>query len=127
MGLQMIVVSGIVGILMIFGIMFYTVRERTREIGVLKALGFSNADVLRQFMLEGLYFGFLGGLIGIALGAATYSFLGPALLDTEANVTLEISYLAIGLAAAALVGALGSAYPAWMASRISPMEALRHE
>jgi putative ABC transport system permease protein len=111
---------------MIFGIMFYTVRERTKEIGVLKALGFSNRDVLKQFMLEGFYLGFLGGLIGVALGMATYSFLGRWLVDSDATVHLQPTYLALGLVAAALAGALGSLYPAWLASRVSPMEALRH-
>jgi len=125
MGFQIIIVSGVVGILMIFGIMFFTVRERSQEIGVLKALGFSNPDILNQFMLEGLYLGFLGGLLGVVLGAVTYSFLGPWLLDTEASVSLELSYLAIGLGAASIAGALGSLYPAWLASRVSPMEALR--
>ena len=125
LGIQISLVSAIIGILMIFGLMFYTVRERTREIGVLKALGFNNPDIMKQFMLEGFYLGFLGGLLGIALGAATYSFLGPWLLDTEASLSFEPWYLAVGLGGAALAGALGSAYPAWLASRVSPMEALR--
>jgi putative ABC transport system permease protein len=124
-GMGIIVVSGIIAILMIFGIMFYTVRERTKEIGVLKALGFSNRDVLKQFMLEGFYLGFLGGLIGVALGTATYSFLGRWLVDTDVTVHLQPTYLALVLVAAALAGALGSLYPAWLASRVSPMEALR--
>lgn len=129
LGVQISLVVGIAGILMIFGIMFYTVRERTREIGILKALGFSNPYVMKRFMLEGSYIGFLGGLIGVALGAVTCSLLEPWLLDiSEAtSVALEPYYLLIGLSAAVLFGALGSLYPAWQASRISPMEALRRE
>ncbi len=128
LGVQISFVAGIAGVLIIFGIMFYTVRERTREIGVLKALGFSNPYIMKRFMLEGSYIGFLGGLIGVALGAVTCSLLGPWLLDiSEAtSVTLEPYYLLIGLGAAVLSGAFGSVYPAWQASRVSPMEALRH-
>jgi len=128
LGVQISLVAGIAGVLMIFGIMFYTVRERTREIGILKALGFSNPYVMERFMLEGSYIGFLGGLIGVALGAVTCSQLGPWLLNISetTSVTVEPYYVLIGLGGAVLCGALGSVYPAWRASRVSPMEALRH-
>lgn len=121
-------VVGIAGVLIIFGIMFYTVRERTKEIGILKALGFSNMEVMKRFMLEGLYIGLLGGLIGIILGTATYSMVGPWLLGTSESISISLEpvYLLMGLGAAVLFGTLGSLYPAWRASRISPMEAFRH-
>jgi ABC-type antimicrobial peptide transport system permease subunit len=127
LGSLIIRVVAIAGVLIIFGIMFYTVRERRKEIGILKALGFSNLSVMKRFMLEGFYIGLLGGLIGIALGVVTYSMVGPWLLDiNEAiSVSLEPYYLLIGLGAAVLFGTLGSLYPAWQASRVSPMEALR--
>ena len=129
LGSLIIRVVGIAGVLIIFGIMFYTVRERRKEIGILKALGFSNLSVMKRFMLEGFYIGLLGGLIGIALGVVTYSMVGPWLLDiNEAiSVSLEPYYLLIGLGAAVLFGTLGSLYPAWQASRVSPMEALRNK
>jgi len=128
LGVQISLVAGIAGVLMIFGIMFYTVRERTREIGILKAVGFSNRYVMKRFMLEGLYVGLLGGLIGLGLGAATCSLFGPWLLDMSegTSVVLEPYQLLIGFGAAVLFGSLGSLYPAWRASRVSPMEALRH-
>jgi ABC-type antimicrobial peptide transport system permease subunit len=129
LGSLIIRVVGITGVLIILGIMFYTVRERRKEIGILKALGFSNLSVMKRFMLEGFYVGLLGGLIGIALGVVTYSMVGPWLLDmSEAiSVDLEPYYLLIGLGAAVLFGTLGSLYPAWLASRVSPMEALRNK
>lgn len=129
LGLQVILVSGGVGLLMIFGIMFYIVRERSREIGTLKALGFSNMYVMKRFVLEGLFIGLLGGLIGIGLGAATSSFMVPKLLslDSAIRVTFGPEYLFIGLGAAAILGATGSLYPAWLASKVSPMMALKQE
>ena len=107
--------------------MFYTVRERTKEIGILKALGFSNMEVMKRFMLEGLYIGLLGGLMGIILGAVTYSMVGPWLLGTSESISISLEpvYLLMGLGAAVLFGTLGSLYPAWRASRVSPMEAFR--
>ncbi|MFC1944223.1 FtsX-like permease family protein [Chloroflexota bacterium] len=128
LGFQISIVVGIAGVLMIFGIMFYTVRERTREIGILKALGFSNLYIINRFMLEGSFIGLLGGLVGIALGAITFSLLGPWLLhiNEDISMTFQPYYLLIGLGTSFLFGTLGSLYPAWHASRISPMEALRY-
>ncbi|MDY6917601.1 MAG: ABC transporter permease [Chloroflexota bacterium] len=131
LGLSITIVSVIIGVLLIFGLMFYTVRERTKEIGTLKAIGFSNPEIMKQFMYEGLYTGLIGGVIGLAIAAAASSLLSSWLLNPSAtlavstHVTLFSVLLGIGVAIAA--GALGSLYPAWRASRVSPMEALRRE
>lgn len=131
LGLSITVVSGIIGVLLIFALMFYTVRERTKEIGTLKAIGFSNPQIMKQFMYEGLYTGLVGGVIGLGIAAAASSLLSSWLLNpsdtlqVSTHVTLLSVLLGIGVAVAA--GALGSLYPAWRASRISPMEALRRE
>ena len=133
MGFGITVVSVIIGVLLIFGLMFYTVRERTKEIGTLKALGFSNRDVLKQFMYEGLYVGFIGGIIGLGIAAVSASVFSTWLLnpgetlDTTISVTVTVGALLLGLGVAAVAGALGSLYPAWRASRVSPMEALRNQ
>ena len=133
MGTRITLVSGIIAVLLIFGIMFYTVRERTKEIGILKALGFSNRDVLKQFIFEGMGIGLIGGLIGLAIAGATASVLGSWLLnpaetlETSVPISLNLQLMLIGLGAAILFGSLGSLYPAWRASHVSPMEALRHE
>ena len=133
MGFGITVVSVVIGVLLIFGLMFYTVRERTKEIGTLKALGFSNRDVLKQFMYEGLYIGIIGGVIGLGIAAVSASVFSTWLLspnetlDTTVSVTVTVGALLLGLGVAALAGALGSLYPAWRASRVSPMEALRNQ
>jgi putative ABC transport system permease protein len=133
LGLSITVVSVIIGVLLIFGLMFYTVRERTKEIGTLKALGFSNTNVMRQFMIEGLYVGIIGGAVGLAIAAIASSALGSWLLNasetlgTSVAVSLTVGTMLLGLGIAAIAGALGSLYPAWRASRVSPMEALRND
>jgi putative ABC transport system permease protein len=133
MGLGITIVSVAIGVLLIFGLMFYTVRERTKEIGTLKALGFSNREVMKQFMYEGLYIGLIGGIIGLGIAAVSASLFSTWLLDpgetldTSVSVTVTMGAMLLGLGVAAISGALGSLYPAWRASRVSPMEALRNE
>ncbi|HUU63474.1 MAG TPA: FtsX-like permease family protein [Dehalococcoidia bacterium] len=132
-GLGITVVSVIIGVLLIFGLMFYTVRERTKEIGTLKALGFSNRDVLKQFMYEGFYVGLIGGALGLGIAAVSASLFSSLLLNTgdtmgtPVSVTVTMQVMLLGLGLAAVAGALGSLYPAWRASHVSPMEALRNE
>jgi len=133
LGFSITLVSAIIGVLLIFGLMFYTVRERTKEIGTLKALGFSNTSIMRQFMIEGLYVGIIGGAIGLAIAAVASSLLGSWLLNTSetlgtsVSVSVTVGTMLLGLGIAAIAGALGSLYPAWRASRVSPMEALRND
>jgi len=135
-GLGITIVSIAIGVLLIFGLMFYTVRERTKEIGTLKALGFSNRDVLKQFMYEGFYVGLIGGAVGLGIAAVSASLLSSLLLSSgdtmgmgtvSTTVTVTVQVMLLGLVVAALAGAVGSLYPAWRASHVSPMEALRNE
>jgi putative ABC transport system permease protein len=127
-------------------IMLYTVRERTREIGILKAIGASNTTILGQFMLEGVLLSLIAGIIGIAIGIVVASPLAYLLLPhlnqigfdlilTEEGiltsvppaVTITPQLILLGVGAALLLGALGSLYPAWRAARIRPAEAMRYE
>ncbi|MGB2798292.1 MAG: FtsX-like permease family protein, partial [Dehalococcoidia bacterium] len=131
LGLGITLVSGIIGVLLIFGLMFYTVRGRIKEIGTLKALGFSNPDIMKQFMYEGLYIGLIGGVIGLAVATVAASLFSSWLLNPsetlDVSVGITLGSMLLGLGLAVIAGALGSLYPAWRASRISPMEALRRE
>jgi len=129
--------------------MMMSVTERTREIGVLKAMGARNRDVMKMFLAESLLIGLMGGCIGIIVGAVlahVFPVLTAGLFSYGAqtwirmpmqigraptNVVLATPLLtpvnaAISLALGVLVGLLAGLYPAWRASRMRPVEALRH-
>ena len=116
-------ISLLVGGIGIMNIMLVSVTERTREIGVRKALGATRGNILMQFVIEALTIGVLGGVLGIALGA------GGALLVTKvANWNVFISPDAVLLAVAFSVG-IGLVFGIWPAARaaqLDPIEALRH-
>jgi putative ABC transport system permease protein len=141
---EIIVVVAATSLIVLF-VMLYTVRERTKEIGTLKAIGFSNFTVMGQFMLEGVLLSLIAGAVGVGIAvvaAPTLSSLllpsinlfgnaGGAVLRTgglttaAASVNVELVLLAFG--AALLLGALGSLYPAWRAAKIRPAEAMKYE
>ncbi|MFC2023097.1 FtsX-like permease family protein, partial [Chloroflexota bacterium] len=128
MGYLITIISAVAGILIIFGIMFYILRERTREIGIYKALGFSNGNVMVRFILEGSFVGVLGGILGAALTLASYSLLIQRVftIGDTAPGALSPYYLVIGLGIAVVFATLGSLYPAWRAAHISPLVALQN-
>lgn len=108
----------------IMNIMLISVKERTREIGVRKALGATVRSILWQFLIEAVVLSQVGALGGIAVG----SLLG-ALLSRVAGVEFVIPFgWAIGsIVVCTLVGVSFGAYPAWRAAKLSPIEALRYE
>lgn len=117
-------VSLLVGGIGIMNIMLVSVTERTREIGLRKALGARQSDILHQFGLEAVALSLAGGVIGLILGVA-----GAWLMTSLFTLPLVISPLNAGLAIgfAGLVGIVFGAYPAWRAARLDPIEALRRE
>ena len=123
----LIVISSIalmVGGIGVMAIMSISVTERTREIGVRKALGARRAEILFQFLMEAAFLTSLGGLIGIALGSA----LGWLVhLVSGFPISLPWWSFAIGLGFSASVGIFFGMYPAFKASRLDPIEALRYE
>ncbi|HBB02505.1 MAG: hypothetical protein US89_C0004G0107 [Candidatus Peregrinibacteria bacterium GW2011_GWF2_38_29] len=123
-------ISLIVGGIGIMNIMLVSVTERTREIGLRKAVGATEKDVLFQFLLESVLLTGTGGAIGIALGAIL-SFLVALILSNVVGLSWEfvfpLSATLIGLFVSGMVGLVFGLYPAKQAARKSPMEALRYE
>jgi putative ABC transport system permease protein len=104
--------------------MLVSVTERTREIGIRKAIGARRADVLRQFLIEAIVMSILGGLIGIAVGIGTARGVTASGFAT-AVVSAPSIFIAFGCAVA--VGVFFGIYPANRASRLSPIDALRFD
>jgi len=150
---QEIIVAVAATSLIVLFVMLYTVRERTKEIGTLKAIGFSNWNVMSQFLLEGILISLMAAVVGIAIGSIGAPILSSLLLpqinlfggssgrfqpmfrsansgitgSQAASATLDPQLMLLAFGAAALLGALGSLYPAWRAARIRPAEAMRYE
>ncbi|MBE0544310.1 MAG: ABC transporter permease [Verrucomicrobia bacterium] len=117
-------ISLLVGGIGIMNIMLATVTERTREIGVRRALGAKRRDITLQFLVETVVLSVGGGLIGVALGVIT-PIVVSQLTDMKTIVTLWSVLLAFGISGA--VGIVFGLYPAKAAAQLDPIEALRHE
>jgi len=111
--------------------MYTAVLERYREIGIMKAVGARNSDILKLFLIESGLLGVVGGIIGVLLGIVMgkiVEVIAVAQLHTTLLQAPVPPYLVIGcLAFAFIVGALSGTFPAWQASRIKPVQALRYE
>ncbi|OIO46725.1 MAG: hypothetical protein AUJ33_03040 [Parcubacteria group bacterium CG1_02_40_25] len=123
-------ISLVVGGVGIMNIMLVSVTERTREIGLRKALGASNANILTQFLLEAILLTSIGGLFGVAFGAGG-SFLTSIILSKTVaagwSFTFPVQSAILGLTVSALIGLIFGLYPARQAAQKSPIEALRYE
>jgi putative ABC transport system permease protein len=117
-------VSLVVGGIGIMNIMLVTVTERTREIGIRKALGATRGNILLQFLVESTTLCLFGGLLGLVLGSATASLLAK-FAGWQTVVTVESAAAAFGFSA--FVGILFGIWPARRAAQLDPIDALRHE
>ncbi len=118
-------ISLLVGGIGIMNIMLVSVTERTREIGLRKAVGAKRRDILIQFLIESVTLALLGGALGIILGAAGAFGISRLQSDLTAVVTGQSVLLATGFSAA--VGLFFGIYPATRAAKLNPIEALRYE
>jgi putative ABC transport system permease protein len=117
-------ISLLVGGVGVMNIMLVSVTERTKEIGLLKAVGAKEKDILTQFLVEAVVMSLSGGIVGIILGVG-----GAFLVSLVANIPFVIDIVAIIIAVgvSTLVGIVFGLYPARRAARLSPIEALRYE
>ena len=127
---SVVAISLVVGGIGVMNIMLVSVTERTKEIGLRKALGATNKDILIQFILESVILTAVGGAIGIAIGTFL-SFAISAILTNYLNIVWPFSFpffaSILGLGVSSLVGLIFGLYPARKASLKSPIEALRYE
>jgi len=117
-------VSLLVGGIGIMNIMLVSVTERTREIGIRKAMGARRHDILMQFLIESLVLSLLGGVAGIVFGMLGSAIVGSL---TGWNVAVSVQSVVLSFTFAALVGVFFGLYPARQASALDPIDALRYE
>jgi len=108
----------------IMNIMLVSVTERTREIGIRKAIGARKSYILVQFLAEAVILSIFGGLIGIVIGVGLGNFAGSFI---NAQMAIPIDWVIIGIVLCVVVGVSFGTYPAYKAANLDPIEALRHE
>ena len=104
--------------------MLVSVTERTREIGIRKAVGAKKINILSQFLIEAIVISLFGGLIGIVLGVGIGNIAGSFL---NAKTAIPYDWIAIGITMCVIVGVIFGTYPAYKAANLDPIEALRYE
>jgi putative ABC transport system permease protein len=115
-------ISLLIGGIGVMNIMLVTVTERTREIGIRKALGAQRSDILSQFLVEATLLAGFGGVLGVAIGVGAGQYDGAGL-----NAVISPSAVALSFGVSILIGVFFGIYPAGRAAALTPIEALRYE
>ncbi len=118
-------ISLVVGGIGIMNIMLVSVRERTREIGVRRAVGATQSDILWQFLLEAVVISSIGGGVGLGIGAAITALVQRYAPDVPIALSPWIAIVAVG--SSFVVGVLSGVVPARRAAQLDPVDALRYE
>ena len=121
----------VIGIITLLGsviglmnIMLVSVAERTREIGVSKALGARSSTIKQQFLTESILISLMGGVLGVILGIAIGNLVGMLL---KSGIIIPWLWMMVGISLCAIVGVISGIYPAIKASKLDPIVALRYE
>ncbi len=117
-------ISLLVGGIVIMNIMLVSVTERTREIGIRKAMGARRRDILAQFLVEATTLSLTGGLIGVVAGVALALLAGAV---SPLPTAVSVPAVVMGIVMSAAIGVFFGSFPAWRAARLDPIEALRYE
>lgn len=123
-------ISLLVASIGIMNTMLTSVMERTHEIGVMKAIGARNSDVMSIFLLEGMFISLLGGIGGVLIGiigAQGFTYVTAQSIGGMLQPVFSLFSISLGILVAVLVGMISSFYPAWKAAKMSPIEAVRYE
>ncbi len=124
------IISALVGGLAVINTMIMSVNERTREIGLKKAIGATEGEIVLEYLSEAAIIGLLGGLVGLLLGLGMTRLLNAALGSSLGGTDLflltpRLALVAVGFAV--ILGSVAGLYPAWNAARLNPVDALRNE
>ena len=120
-------ISLLVGGIGVMNIMLVSVTERTREIGLRKALGATRIKILNQFLIESIVLTILGGLIGLGIAYMGVTAITPALKAQHIVPAISLQVILISIAFSAFVGIVFGLLPANKASKLNPIDALRYE
>lgn len=115
----------LIGMLVVGLTMLSAIRERTREIGIFRALGFRKKHITQIILLEGAIVSVIGGLIGFVVGMLIASYVGPMLLGAKIQIAWRLDLLLISVILSVIIGLLSSIYPAHKAANLDPTQALR--